>query len=186
MNVGLREGAFGLPAVVGEVPHLNVVWRKGEWSCGCGRYGSFFVTKWTRTLPLPHRFDRGRAEWQNREAMVLRGTGIFLLACSSREGEWDLLAVAPFSGSAPRLTNVGMELPTGGATCLGVTSSCVGECGLLAGAPLTGSSRPLGSSLGLLAALGCTSAMELLLAGGGESGFALTAESSESEGDKTR
>lgn len=44
-----------------------------------------------------------------------------LLACSSIEGEWGLLEAAPFSGSAPLLTNVGMELPMGGATCLDVT-----------------------------------------------------------------
>ena len=41
-----------------------------------------------------------------------------LLACSSRDGECGLLEVAPFSGSAPRLTNMGMELPIGGAACL--------------------------------------------------------------------
>ena len=41
-----------------------------------------------------------------------------LLACSSRDGEWGLLEGAPFSGSAPRLTNVGMELPTGGTVGL--------------------------------------------------------------------
>lgn len=41
-----------------------------------------------------------------------------LLACSSREGERGLLEGAPFSGSGPRLTNVGMELPTGGAAGL--------------------------------------------------------------------
>lgn len=41
-----------------------------------------------------------------------------LLDCSSREGEWGLFEAVPFSGSAPRLTNVGIELPTGGATCL--------------------------------------------------------------------
>lgn len=226
-----------------------------------------------------------------------------LLACSSREGERGLLEAAPFSGSAPLLTSVGMELPTGGATCLGATcfepmtgmdmpfsslaggastvtalsdtggfggvmlwrlsaslmeffttrqlllagrgeeasgssmlgslcvlevsmvgmgfafdpdrgvilgpspykesedtgygslnvessldttsaslcllvrSSCVGECGLLAGAPLTESSRPLGSSLGLLVALGSTfplSAVLTELLAGGEGGFALT------------
>lgn len=44
-----------------------------------------------------------------------------LLACSSIEGEWALLEAAPFSGSAPRLTNVGMELPTEGAGCLDAT-----------------------------------------------------------------
>jgi len=41
---------------------------------------------------------------------------------------------------------------TSESLCLLATSSCVGECGLLVGAPLTGSSRPLGSSLGLLVA----------------------------------
>lgn len=46
-----------------------------------------------------------------------------LLACSSREGESGLLEAAPFSGSAPRLTNVGMELPTEGAVCLDTTCS---------------------------------------------------------------
>lgn len=46
-----------------------------------------------------------------------------LLACSSRDGEWGLLEVAPFSGSAPRLTNMGMELPIGGAVCLDATCS---------------------------------------------------------------
>ena len=46
-----------------------------------------------------------------------------LLACSSREGEWGLLKGAPFSGSGPRLTNVGMELPTGGTACLAATCS---------------------------------------------------------------
>lgn len=46
-----------------------------------------------------------------------------LLACSSREGEWGLLEGAPFSGSGPRLTNVGMELPTGGTACFAATCS---------------------------------------------------------------
>lgn len=31
MNVGLGEGAFGLPAVIREESHLNVVWKKGGW-----------------------------------------------------------------------------------------------------------------------------------------------------------
>lgn len=55
----------------------------------------------------------------------------------------------------------------------------MGECGLLAGVPLTGPSRPFGdgSSLGLLVALGfmfplTTVGMELLA--GGEGAFALT------------
>lgn len=48
-----------------------------------------------------------------------------LLACSSSVGERGLLAAAPFSGSAPRLTSVGMELPTGGAACLDATCSTV-------------------------------------------------------------
>lgn len=33
------------------------------------------------------------------------------------------MEAAPFSGSAPRLTNVGMELPTGGVACLDATCS---------------------------------------------------------------
>lgn len=41
-----------------------------------------------------------------------------LLACSSTGGDRGLLEGAPFSGSSPRLTNVGMELPTEGAMCL--------------------------------------------------------------------
>lgn len=46
------------------------------------------------------------------------------LACSSSDGEWGLFADAPFKGSAPRLTNVGMELPTGGAPpCLATCST---------------------------------------------------------------
>lgn len=50
-----------------------------------------------------------------------------LLACSSRVGEWGLLEAAPFSGSAPRLTNVGMELPTGGTVCLAAMCSAGGK-----------------------------------------------------------
>lgn len=46
-----------------------------------------------------------------------------LLACSSTDGEWGLLEAAPFRGSAPRLTSVGMELPMGGTTCLDATCS---------------------------------------------------------------
>lgn len=46
-----------------------------------------------------------------------------LLACSSRVGEWDRLGAAPFKGSAPRLTNVGMELPTEWVECLDETFS---------------------------------------------------------------
>lgn len=57
-------------------------------------------------------------------------------------------------------------------------SSCVGECGLLEGAPLTESSRPLGSSLGLLVAVGFALLVMELLAGG-EGGFALRGGSSE-------
>lgn len=56
-------------------------------------------------------------------------------------------------------------------------SSCVGECGLLEGAPLTESSRPLGSSLGLLVAVGFALPVMELLAGG-EGGFALRGGSS--------
>lgn len=53
----------------------------------------------------------------------------------------------------------------------------MGEWGLLMAAPLTESSRPLGSSLGLLAALGVTSPLRTVLTevlAGGEGGFALT------------
>ncbi len=69
------------------------------------------------------------------------------------------------------------SLLTSVSLCLLTTSSSVGECGLLVGAPLVESSRPLGSSLGLLAALGVTSplstvVMELLA--GGVGAFALT------------
>lgn len=64
---------------------------------------------------------------------------------------------------------------TSASLCLLATSSCVGECGLLAGAPLTESSSPLGSSLGLLVALGFT----LLLLAGGEGGLAFTGGSAE-------
>lgn len=60
----------------------------------------------------------------------------------------------------------------------------MGECGLLAEALWVGSSRPFGSSLGLLAALGFslplrTELMEALA--GGEAGFALTKASVERE-----
>lgn len=58
-----------------------------------------------------------------------------------------------------------------------VGSSCVGECGLLGGAPLMESSRPLGSSLGLLVAVGFTLLLMELLHGG-EGGFALRGGSS--------
>lgn len=66
---------------------------------------------------------------------------------------------------------------TSASLCLLATSSCVGECGLLAGAPLTESSSPLGSSLGLLVALGFT--LLLLLLAGGEGGLAFTGGSAE-------
>lgn len=77
-----------------------------------------------------------------------------------------------------------LVLLTSVSLCLLAKSSCVGECGLLTEAPLTGSSRPLGSSWGLLAGLGsssplCAVAEELLA--GGEAGFALAAGSSESK-----
>lgn len=58
----------------------------------------------------------------------------------------------------------------------------MGECGLLVAPPLTGSSRPLGSSLGLLAALGFTSALGTVLMAplaGGEGGFVLEGGSEE-------
>lgn len=58
--------------------------------------------------------------------------------------------------------------------CRFAISSSTGECGLLAGAPLIESSRPLGSSLGLLAALGFTSLASTAVTAGGEGGFALT------------
>lgn len=63
----------------------------------------------------------------NVSSLQLSGQAVWILAlsvsfnlldCSSREGEWGLFEAAPFSGSAPRLTNVGIELPTGGAMCL--------------------------------------------------------------------
>lgn len=62
----------------------------------------------------------------------------------------------------------------------------MGECGLLAGAPFRESSRPLGSSLGLLVALGFSLAadtplMELL--GGGDGDLDFTGEGS---GEKRR
>lgn len=63
----------------------------------------------------------------------------------------------------------------------------MGECGLLAGAPLTGSLKPLGSSRGLLAALGFTlplSAEATELQAGGEGAFALTGASAQSVGGK--
>lgn len=70
---------------------------------------------------------------------------------------------------------------TSASLCRFAVSSSTGECGLLTGAPLMESSRPLGSSLGLLAALGFTS----LAAGGGEGGFALT-DGSAGGGDAIR
>ena len=68
-----------------------------------------------------------------------------------------------------------------------VMSSSVGECGLLAGAPLIESSRPLGSSLGLLAALGITSPLSsggVELLAGGEGGFVFIGGSLWGKGDK--
>lgn len=53
-------------------------------------------------------------------------------------GELGLLEAAPFSGSATRLTNVGMELPTGGAMCLDIT--CF--------EPMTGMDMPFSSLAG--------------------------------------
>lgn len=60
----------------------------------------------------------GQAMW-----ILAFSVSFSLLACSSREGEWGLLEAAPFNGSVPRLTNVGMELPTGGTACLAATCS---------------------------------------------------------------
>lgn len=59
------------------------------------------------------------------QAMWMRAFSVSFnrLACSSSDGEWGLLEAAPFSGSGPRLTSVGMELPTGGATCLAARCS---------------------------------------------------------------
>lgn len=54
---------------------------------------------------------------------TLASASFSLLACSSKAGEWGLLDAAPFSGSSPRLTNVGIELPTGATVCLDVTCS---------------------------------------------------------------
>lgn len=72
---------------------------------------------------------------------------------------------------------------TSASLCLLARSSCVGECGLLAGAAW-GSSRPFGSSLGLLAAVGCSLPLKTVLMealAGGEGGFALPEASVESK-----
>lgn len=59
------------------------------------------------------------------------------LACSSTEGEWGLLDEEPLRGSAPLLTSVGMELPTGGAASL---DTCF--------EPMTGMDMPFSSGAG--------------------------------------
>lgn len=97
--------------------------------------------------------------------------------CHNFYSAWQLNSIKVLCPEKTLLTSVSL--------CLLARSSCVGECGLLAGAPLTESSRPLGSSLGLLVALGCASPLSTVLTellAGGEGGLALTEVSSEWDG----
>lgn len=71
---------------------------------------------------------------------------------------------------------------TSASLCRFAVTSSVGECGLFAGPLSIESSRPLGSSLGLLAALGFTSLPSTAVMAVGEGGFALTEGSA---GDET-
>lgn len=66
------------------------------------------------------------------------------------------------------------SLFTSVSLCRFAITSSAGECGLFAGPPSIESSRPFGSSLGLLAALGFTSLPRTPVMAGGEGGFALT------------
>lgn len=96
--------------------------------------------------------------------------------CSQKSRVW---SVQEPNCCSPAAEN---SLVTSASLCRFAISSSTGECGLLAGAPLIESSRPLGSSLGLLAALGFTSLASTAVTAGGEGGFALTDGSAGGDG----